>query len=180
MTIFINPQTGEYPLFPHDIKQKHPNVSFPKLLTEETVAEFGYRLVEPTTRPIGDVVEEGSPVNQDGVWKQVWTTRQYNQQELNDIANRQREQTLMAGINYTFPGGVVDCVKVTDRDMSVLTNIRLTAQKQLDNPEFRQLFRSKNNHNYSLTASEALAMAEFVIKAVEDIYIQSWDIKDAG
>lgn len=178
MPVFIKPESGEYPLFQHDIKRRHPNVSFPKVMTEANIAVFGYREVHPTTKPVGDVIVEGTPVKEGDVWKQVWIARQYNADELNDIADRQREQALAAGIEYAFPGGIVDRVQVFDRDMIVLTNIRLVAVSQLGNSEFRQTFRSKNNNNYSLTAQEVIDMTDYVIQAVEQIYINSWAIKD--
>lgn len=178
MAVYINIDTGEYPIYPHQIRQANPDVSFPKEIPSDVAEEFGYSVVVQTTEPTGDVVTEGAPEEIEGVWTQTWVSRSYTSEELANTINQDREALLREGIPYTFPGGQPDHIQVTDRDMIVLTNIRLAAAANIDTVGYTQVFRSKSNVNYNLSAQDVIDMTGHVLAAIEQIYIDSWAVKD--
>lgn len=69
---YINTITLEYPLSQYQIKQAHPNTSFP--LPFEPVE--GYAVVQPSTQPAHDAMTERAvevaPVLEGGTWFQAW------------------------------------------------------------------------------------------------------------
>ena len=64
------------------LRRDNPNVSFPKDISESTLAEFGVFPITETVAPSGDVVEEATPALIDGVWVQQWTSRDYTTEEI--------------------------------------------------------------------------------------------------
>jgi len=69
----------EYSL--NELRKDNPNVSFPKVPTEETLAEYGVHPVSELPRPKADVVEKGPIVNINGAWVQTWAERPYTDAE---------------------------------------------------------------------------------------------------
>lgn len=179
MQRFIRVSTGEYPYYSQDIRTRHKDISFPVNIPPAVASKIGYELVEPTNQPQGDVVEEIQPVLVDGQWKQAWSSRDFTPQELMARLNRERDTLLAKGIEYTFPNGDVDHIQVSDRDMTILLTIDVRARAALDDPEYRQRFRSLSNKNYSLTAAEVVAMADHVFTTIQTWYETSWDVKDS-
>lgn len=57
-------------------RSQHKNVSFPSPLTDETLAPFGYAVLNPTTPPAYDSwthrLVEGTPEQREGKWYQTW------------------------------------------------------------------------------------------------------------
>lgn len=180
MAVFIERDTKKYPIYESQIRQLHPNVSFPREMSQSAVEGFGFDIVNPTERPSGDVVTEGEPVQlQDGSWEQTWMVREYNEEELAARANITREDMIKNGVPYTFPGSdTPDAIQIHDRDMTILNTLRIFAKDNIDNPEYVQIFRSLNNNNYHLTAQDVLDMTEHVFTTVQSIYQQSWELKD--
>lgn len=72
-------KNGAVERFPYSIaqlRQDHPNVSFPATMPDSLLAEYGVVPVEPTERPTADhtkLVLESSPSLSDGTWRQAWT-----------------------------------------------------------------------------------------------------------
>lgn len=94
--MYINTQTLDYPLTLRQVRQAVPNVSLPKEPDEKTLSALGFATVQPTERPAGDVVTEGSPQKQaDGTWQQTWNTRPFTADEL--------EQQRLASIPDSVP-----------------------------------------------------------------------------
>ena len=81
----IKIDTGEYPLFPADLRERYPNVSFPIDLLDEHLASWGYAVVQLTTKPepgsLQKVVEL-DPIEIDGVWTQQWAVVDLEGEEL--------------------------------------------------------------------------------------------------
>lgn len=177
MSLYIAVNTLEYPLWVDQIRRRHPTVSFPKEIPNEVLATFGYAPVIPSIRPEGDVVTETAPFFNGEQYVQMWETREFTQVELDQQINTSRNELLALGIDYTFPGDVADKIKVDDRDMTILTSLRVIANEQLGNPEYRQVFRSMNNVNYTLTAQEIIDMTSHVFATVDQIYKNSWNDK---
>lgn len=72
-------KNGAVERFPYSIaqlRQDHPNVSFPAVMPDKLLAEYGVVPVEPTERPTADhtkLVLEASPSLSSGTWSQAWT-----------------------------------------------------------------------------------------------------------
>lgn len=178
MSVYIHTTTGEYPLYEGDVRSRSNNVSFPETITEDMAALVGFAPVESTETPEGDVVSEGKPVLVNGKYKQTWEVRAFTSEEIAQQMDSRREQAISVGVPYTFPNGVEDHVKITDRDMTILTMIQVRARANVSDAEYRQVFRSLGNNNYLLTAQEVIDMTEHVFDCIQRVYAESWQTKD--
>jgi len=81
--MYINTQTLDYPLTLRKVKRLLPNVALPENPDEATLNALGFATVQPTERPVGDVVTEGQPEKQaDGTWQQTWNVREFTPEEI--------------------------------------------------------------------------------------------------
>ncbi len=67
------------------LRKDNPQTSFPKNPTDALLAEWNVFPVVPTSRPDTDDtkdVVEGTPINQDGKWVQVWNVTDVPPEEL--------------------------------------------------------------------------------------------------
>lgn len=81
MTMYINTETKQYPLYPGDIKLLFPNSSFPS----DFVPEAPFMPVQPTDYPQVDHtknVTEVAPVLQDGKWVQAYSITDASAEEI--------------------------------------------------------------------------------------------------
>lgn len=65
----------KYPYTISDLQNEMPNTSFPAEMPDERLEEYGvYRVQETAYSNVGfdKNVNEGTPVLENGVWKQVW------------------------------------------------------------------------------------------------------------
>jgi len=90
-------QIEVYPLDINTLKRKHPNVSFPKKLTDLSEPEawnvFPVLAVNPPTYDEAThFLEEGSPALADGQWQQTWSVIAYSDRELAIAADQQTQQ----------------------------------------------------------------------------------------
>lgn len=81
--------TGEYPRSLWQLRQEHPNVSFPANPTDDDLAPFDHATVNPTPEPDHnhrtERVERGDPIQgSDGRWHQSWIVRNATDQEIDD------------------------------------------------------------------------------------------------
>lgn len=83
-TKLINTKTNEYPQYLRNLYAQNPTISFPEIMPEEMAARYGFCVVKETKKPAGDVVTEGFPQIVEGVYKQQWNVRPFNEQELAD------------------------------------------------------------------------------------------------
>jgi hypothetical protein len=66
------------------LRLDHPDTSFPDVMTNERLAEWGVFPVIPTDCPLappGKIIEEALPLLIDGEWKQQWTLRDATAEE---------------------------------------------------------------------------------------------------
>lgn len=179
MQRFIKVDTLEYPIYESDLRYRLKNVSFGAFIRESDVINLGYMLVHSTTPPAEGVVSEGAPQQIDGKYYQTWTTRSYNNQELAEQINRNRDALIAAGVEHTFPDGTVDRVQVFDRDLTILTKIESNARLYQDVEGYIQPFRTMSNRTYMLTAEQVIDMTTAVFLGLHRIYEESWAAKDA-
>ena len=73
-----------YPYSVTQLRRDNKNVSFSREIPEETMNAFGMFAVEAVEAPAGDVVTEDAPEFVDGIWRQVWITRGFTDDERAD------------------------------------------------------------------------------------------------
>lgn len=83
----IHTTTLEYPRSLWQLRQDHPNVSFPANPNDEDLAPFDHACVHPTPQPEHsprtERLEEGIPAqDDDGIWRQTWTVRDATEEEV--------------------------------------------------------------------------------------------------
>jgi hypothetical protein len=96
MYIKIKNNTIEkYPYSEGQLKNDNPQVSFPHNISLEILAQFDVYEVVKTQKPSitykQDLVED-TPVNENGVWKQVWNVVDKSIEEINAINESNRKQ----------------------------------------------------------------------------------------
>jgi hypothetical protein len=80
------------------LRRDNPQTSFPKNIPDSTLADFSVYPIQVITKPEVDYtknVTEGTPVNQDGQWAQVWNVTEATDEEIKNRIkefNQQQEQ----------------------------------------------------------------------------------------
>lgn len=96
--------TISYPYSIRQLRRDNPQVSFPREIPDERLADWGVYPVAKVDPPEYDeethVREEGQPVQIGGVWTQVWNVRELTAEELKSrvpasITKRQARQELI-------------------------------------------------------------------------------------
>lgn len=106
MTVFINTETGQYPVYQGDIQQLYPSMSFSIPFIPPRPFEPVAVTPQPSTTFNQKAIQRG--VEQvDGVWKQVWEVVELTPSELqikNNIiagAVRRRRDDLLSATDWT-------------------------------------------------------------------------------
>ena len=84
---FRNSATGEYPVSRNEIISLYPNTSFPRQFEQADGFDWVAATEPPAIDQVSQYVEEGTPVNENGVWKQTWVVRSFTAEA---IAERQK------------------------------------------------------------------------------------------
>jgi hypothetical protein len=75
-----------YPYSITDLRRDNPQVSFPKNISDATLAEYDVYPLTATERPSYDPITqsltEGTPALADGVWTQIWDVTEATQEEV--------------------------------------------------------------------------------------------------
>lgn len=83
--LVTNGAVAAYPYSEYQLREDHPNTSFPATITPAILAEFGVVEVLPTERPAagpGQLVEEATPQLVGGTWQQAWSVRDMTEAEV--------------------------------------------------------------------------------------------------
>lgn len=79
----------KYPYTVWDLKEDHPNVSFPLPLTDEIIASYGVYEVKPTPQPnydqANEYVVEADPVSTVDGWRQAWIVKPLDPEQKQQI-----------------------------------------------------------------------------------------------
>lgn len=85
----------KYPYSEWQLKSDNPQVSFPQTISKGLLAEYDvYEVVQtdaPSTTYKQDL-SEGTPVNENGVWKQVWNITDKAVEEISAIQESNKKQ----------------------------------------------------------------------------------------
>lgn len=93
-----------YPYSIRQLRRDNPQVSFPREMPDERLADWGVYRVAKVEQPVYDpetqALEEGQPVQVEGIWTQVWNVRSLTPEELKSrvpqsITKRQARQELI-------------------------------------------------------------------------------------
>lgn len=98
---YINKSTNQYPYSLYELKQDHPEVSFPKDITEDTLRSFSVFQVKHTEYPAHDptteTVVEGFPTLINGEYKQVWKVQPLSPEVI--VENlKQKQESLKSSV----------------------------------------------------------------------------------
>jgi hypothetical protein len=88
-----NGQIEKYPYSDGDLRKDNPNTSFPSKLSTEILSEFNVYEVIRTLKPqvtFKQNIVEGTPINEDGVWKQNWVISDKTLEEIESIITNLR------------------------------------------------------------------------------------------
>lgn len=189
-TPLIEVATQTYPVFLADIFAKHKQCSFPQEPLLYDIKNLGYALVEFSPMPEGDVVTEGEPVLDDGVWKRTWNTRPWDEKEAKAALAQHKlhaDEKVMAVRNDDFEMGMEYEVegsgsfhvqlRIEDKPNLLLANsLAMAAVAAGDEKTIN--FRSYENTTVALTPQQAVDMTTAALAAIMKIYQASWDLKD--
>lgn len=84
-----------YPYSEGQLKKDNPQISFPQNISLEILAQFDVYEVVKTQKPsitYKQDLSEGTPVNENGVWKQVWNVTDKSIEEINAINESNKKQ----------------------------------------------------------------------------------------
>lgn len=191
-TRLINTETGEYPVYLQELSSKIPNACFPSSIDSEALVDFNYVPVMEVEAPQGDVVTEGDPVLEDGVYKRNWIVRVYSPQEYNALLQQKKETTLynieqlrVAQFKIGFPhlfGENADLyhVQVRDTDRVNILSYRTLAKEALAEgtaDQFSVEFRVYENVSVHLDAQAMVDMANASAVQVLAGYKVIWELK---
>jgi len=189
-TLLIEVESQAYPVSLADIFAKHNQCSFPQEPLLYDIKNLGYAVVESSPMPEGDVITEGKPVLDDGVWKRTWNTRQWDEKEAGEALGQHKlhaDEKVMAVRNDDFEMGMEYEVegsgsfhvqlRVEDKPNLLLVNsLGVAAVAAGDEKTIN--FRSYENTTVALTPQQAVEMTAAALVAIMKIYQASWDLKD--
>ena len=188
--LIIEVATGFYPVTLELIRVKHPQCSFAKQPYLQDIEDLGYEVVQPTLRPEGDVITEGAPKLDNGVWYRTWVARSWSAEELaaklvdkkstlNATIMRVREDDFEMGVTYSPVDGTEFNVQLRTEDRVNLVMLNLQAQSALSKEEDTlEKFRSYENETFELTPQQVVDMTAKALAGIKSIYQQSWEFKD--
>jgi len=189
-TPLIEIETGSYPMYLSQVISHRADVVFEAEPTVTDLRAFGYAVVHPVEKPIGDVVTEGCPVLVDGEYHQSWSIQTFTpeekaaqletrKQELAKEVLAIRETDLAGGFLYTLNENTIFGVQLRPEDRVNLIGLRMEAMYLVDRHSTQlSPFRSTENISYPLTPTELLDLCNTALAAGKKIYANSWAIKD--
>jgi hypothetical protein len=83
-----NNKIEKYPYSEIELKNDNPQVSFPAIISKELLEEYDVYEVIKTDKPsitYKQIIAEDNPINENGVWKQVWNVTEKTLDEINSI-----------------------------------------------------------------------------------------------
>lgn len=187
-TLLIKLGTNAYPKYLYDMRSEYSNVSFGYPSNEETIGLFGYAIVNLVKKPAGDVVEETAPeLREDGEWYQVWTSRDFNEEELamrlmwkKDMEKGKALSTyridLNNGILYSS-GDKVGKVLMSFEDFSLIVVLGSVAERAVETDKI--YYRFLDGHYANFTPSEFKVFKNYIEDVYYDLTKKYWNFLEA-
>jgi|APGre2960657404_1045060.scaffolds.fasta_scaffold06790_4 hypothetical protein len=85
----------KYPYSISELKSDNPQTSFPETISDETLAEFNVYKVTQIEKPVITYKQnliEGTPVNENGAWKQTWAITDKPLTEIEEIQTNNKAE----------------------------------------------------------------------------------------
>lgn len=185
---FIHVESGTYPLYLYQIPAHNPQLSLPVDVTIEALFNAGYSLVNPVEPPVGDVVTEGTPVEADGVYTQVWEVRAFTPEELQAHFETKKADA-ETQVNQLFfvaqdTGAEVTIDGVAGAQHFGLSEIQRTdyaamkARAGRTAPSTLLTLRSKEGVNIKLVPARMIALCEALEDFFYDLQLGYYDLLD--
>lgn len=133
-----------YPYSIRQLRRDNPQVSFPREMPDERLADWGVYRVAKVEQPVYDhetqALEEGQPVQIDGVWSQVWNVRSLTTEELKSrvprsITKRQARQELIEAGLIGAVEAAIDAIQDPTQKALMLSWWNDSQTYDRDNPE---------------------------------------------
>jgi len=189
--IKVNPDAeNEYPLRMGDMVRCFPDTFLPANPDEELLKAYGVFVVQPTEKPIGDVVYEGVPELRDDTWYQTWLVRENTPEEAADILAVAKAKSLYRieqwriaqfaiGFPFLAPDGEIYHVQVRDQDrINILGRYTKAKEALTENPTATFEFRMYENVSVELSPEEMIDMGnQSDIQSLAG-YKVAWGLKD--
>lgn len=189
-TLLIQVDTQEYPLSLEMIR-KRTGVSFGAEPPLEDLEALGFAEVVLVGQiPEADVVTEGPPALEDGVWHRTWRTRAFNADELSTRLSELktsasaavmalRRKDLEKGFAWTVEGFEPFHVQLRVEDRINLLTLNLQGQQMVAAAsESTVPFRGYENFTVRMTGQQLIDMTQAALVAMGDVYELSWELKD--
>lgn len=189
---FICPVVNYYPFTFEKIKDKDLHIEFDDNFSLEQLLELGYCLVEPTPKPVGDVVFEKHPVRaEDGTYKQVWDTRKFTAEELSVVLTARKDELLKSineiKVKSLARGTPVDFgdtygiqhIQLRDGDRANILGLRIKAESIVNNQSEAWMgIRTYENVLVPLTADAMMNLSWTILNSYEEVMRAAWDMED--
>lgn len=193
-TRLFNPdKPEEYPVFLPQLKTKIENALIPEKIDSEALVSFNYFPVVVTPRPVGDIIEEGPPVFEEGEWRTTYIVRDHTTEENESILKQAKDTALvniellrLAQFKIGFPhlfgeNGDLYHVQVRDPDRTNILSYRVLAKEAITEGKedtFSVEFRVYENVSVQLSAQEMVEMADASVGQVLSGYRVIWALKN--
>lgn len=172
-------------------KKRVPHISWGNNFNVTDLIRFGYAPIIEVPAPVGDVVEETTPVKEeDGKWYQTWSARDYSEEEKDDLLNqlvvtklkeieKAKDEELNLGISYVI-AGTPDVIQTRPKDKVNLLGLRIEAQSLKDSGVEEAVipFRGLYNVPKMLTPQEMIDLTNVALNHIQEVYKKSWLLKD--
>lgn len=177
-TYLIHEETQEYPLTLDIIATRHINISFGPTVPVEFIAGLGYRNVNRTQKPVGDVVVEQKPEYKEGKYFQVFSSRPFNETELKQkLENKKRElitsyrsqydNELNKGLDVINSDGGIGYLDISNKNQLNILLILENAKLQVNNNNTNNIYiKLKNNEIIYIEPIEVIELMERAITQI--------------
>lgn len=183
---FIEIETGHYPLYLYQIPTHNPLISIPVGVTVEAMFNGGYAIVQPTDKPEGDVVEEGTPEKIGDEYFQTWVVREFTEEEqAQNFATKKFEAesavnalfsaALEAGASVQVPGAEFpQHFGLTEPLRAEYAAMKARAQRTTA----ALILRSKEGVSVRLAPAKMVELCEALEDAYYEIQLAYYDLSD--
>jgi hypothetical protein len=184
-----------YPVYMSQVRRENPDWSFTDPQDEDLLNTLGYFAVYPVDKPEGDVVTEGQPVFEGGVWQQTWVARAFSEMETSSkletaktAASTLIEQRLSEALEVGFPFDfTVDGLTVTEHvqlraeDRTNVAGSGLKADRLHAAGVVDAILpmRTYENNTYMLTPEQMKVLSDQAYDSFLIFKKMAWDLKDA-
>lgn len=114
MTVYINTQTMEYPVYQNDIQQAYPNTSFPIPFVPPENYAVVLNSPIPAFNSITQTIQQGTPEETSGQWYQVWNVVELSpeqiatNEQMSKAGNKMTAENLLQQTDWTAISSVAD------------------------------------------------------------------------